>query len=161
VARRRRKDAATISLLPILSIQKCTMGIMVILICAQTLISLGQTADQYLEIGGVQQDREAVFVECQKNGVLIHPAKREVSLADLKGNGPSPFHDLLDDLKINKERKYLVLLVRPDGIESYERCYAKVRERRLDVGKDALLEGGDLILTKEGKPVVTLKKGGR
>lgn len=157
--RRRRKEAASISLLPILSIQKCTMGIMVVLICAQNLVSLGKTADQYLEIAGDTQDREGVFVECRHKGIVIHPSKEEVSLDVLKGGGPSRFHDLLDDLKDNRGKKHLVLLIRPDGTDTFWQCFIMAMKEHIEVGKEALLSGGEVILTREGKPVVSTTPG--
>jgi hypothetical protein len=160
MGRRHKNDGASISLLPILSIQKCTMGVMVVIICAQTMVSIGKTADQYLEIVGGVQDRQAVYVECQAKGVLIHPEKTEVALDMLKGPGPSAFHQLLDELAAAKDRKYLVLLIRPDGIATFEYCFKTAKfDRKLEVGKDALLPGGNIVLTKEGKQLPTAKKG--
>jgi hypothetical protein len=160
---RRRKEAATISLLPILSIQKCTMGIMVVLICAQNLVSLGETSDQVMEIGGsATPEKEPVYVECQKESVLIHESGKEVPLADLKEKeGTTAFHTLLTEMSDSESKKYLVLLIRPDGISSYDRCHRMAREKKITVGKDALLPGGKVILTKDGKPVFTRKKGER
>ena len=163
MARRRRKEGASISLVPILSIQKCAMGVMVVIICAQTTVTIAKTAadagDQYLEISGSVQDRQAVFVECQATEILIHPARTAVSLDALKGPGPSPFTKLLDELKANRDKEYLVLLIRPDGIATYERClrlaWPDNRQPKLEVGKDALLAGGKVVLTKDGKPVLS------
>src|SRR5262249_5104781 len=111
MARRRRRRTASISLLPILSIQKCTMGIMVVIICAQNMVSLGKTTDQFVEMVGAIKDREAVYVECRQKDIIIHPDKTEVGLESLKGTGPSAFHDLLDKLKTeqdkDKNKKYL------------------------------------------------------
>lgn len=163
MARRRGKDRASISLLPILSIQKCTMGVMVVIICAQTMVSIGKTADQYLEIvAGAEHDRQAVYVECQAKGVLIHPEKKQASLEALKGLGPSAFHELLDDLGAAKDKRYLVLLVRPDGIDAYDQCFKMAKlDRKLDVGKDALLPGGNIVLTRQGKRLEAGKKEAR
>jgi hypothetical protein len=159
---RRPREAATISLLPILSIQKCTMGVMVVIICAQNLVSLGETADQFLEIAGTAQDREPVYVECQQKGILIHPEKTEVALTTLQGPGPSAFHQLLEQLQgPGAGKKYLVLLVRPEGVTTFERCYRMAHERRLTVGKDALLSGGNIVLTRHGKPILSMPKAGR
>jgi hypothetical protein len=136
------------------------MGVMVVIICAQTTVAISKTAaeagDQYLEVSGTVQDREAIFVECQAKEILIHPARTAVSLETLKGLGPSPFHQLLDDLQNNRDKKYLVLLIRPDGIPVYERCLRMAYgDRKLEVGKDALLAGGKIVLTKDGKPMLT------
>jgi hypothetical protein len=173
---RRRKDAATISLLPILSIQKCTMGIMVVLICAQNLVSLGETSDQVMEIGGsANPEKVPVYVECQKDVVLIHSTGQEIPAADLKPFGPdmkpfdeikepdkpTPFHELLKELSDKDSKKYLVLLIRPEGINTFRRCYILALMREVKVGKEALLSGGKVIFTEDGKPVFTRKKGER
>jgi hypothetical protein len=160
MGRRRHREDAAISLLPMLSIQKCTMGVMVVIICAQNLVSIGKTADQYLEVVGTAKDREAVFVECRQEGVLIHPDKTTVALDTLKGQGPSLFHHLLNDLKASAGKRHLVLLVRPEGIPAYDRCVRMVWERKLDFGKDALLSGGNVVLTAGGRPLVSKGKGG-
>jgi hypothetical protein len=187
MARRRHKDDISISLVPILSIQNCAMGVMVVIICAQTAVSIARTtetylkakeedqakkgpaekppptpapqaADQYLEIVGSAKDRQAVYVECQENAILIHPAKTKVSLENLKGAGPSAFQLLLNDLGANRHKKYLVLLVRPEGTATYQLCESMARKSQLDFGKDALLSGGDVILTRGGQPVVDSQK---
>jgi hypothetical protein len=158
--RRRKKEGASISLMPILSIQKCTMGVMVVIVCAQTLTSIGKTADQYLEIAGAGQGRDVVYVECRNKDVLIHPEKTAVPLEALDGAGRSPFHQLLDELHAKRDEKYLVLLIRPDGIGAYEKCVKLALKTNppLQYGKDALLAGGDLVLTKDGRPMRMLTK---
>jgi hypothetical protein len=158
---RRRKEDASISLVPMLSIQKCTIGVLVVIICAQTLVSLGKTADQYLEIAGAAKDKQAVYVECAKDGVIIHPEGTKVAKDKLQDKGPSAYHDLLDRLGASGGKKYLVLLVRPEGVESYERCFKLAYfDRKLDVGKEALLSGGQLVLTRDGKALVRERKAG-
>jgi hypothetical protein len=175
MSRRRRNEGASISLLPILSIQKCTMGIMVVIIISQNLISLGQTEahmdDQYLEITGNSQDREPVYVECRKEGILLHPERTAVSLETLKGPGPSAYHQLLETLATDADKRYLVFLIRPDGVAAYESGVLMVyrkngeleiqKKKEIRIGKDALLSGGSVVFTKGGKPVVAAKKGGQ
>jgi hypothetical protein len=175
MARRRKKDSISISLVPILSIQKCAMGLMVVIICAQTAVSIArttekyveieehnvpprrqpfkivQTADIYLEIPGAADGREPVFVECQANEILIHPEQSKISLDSLKQVRPSAYHKLLEELATNKEKKRLVLLIRPEGIASYALCFHLARNvYKLDVGKDVLPSGGTLVLKKDG-----------
>lgn len=183
MARRRNKDAIGISLVPILSIQKCAMGVMVVIICAQTAVSIATTTEQtleiaaaepvprrqpfvivkttdlHLEIGGTSDGRDAVFVECQADGILIHPKQTKVSLEALKQPAQSAFHDLLDELQANRAKKRLVLLVRPEGIAAYKQCVQMARyDRNLDIGKEILPSGGTLFLTKDGRKLPELEK---
>jgi hypothetical protein len=180
MARRRKKDAISISLVPILSIQKCAMGLMVVIICAQTTVSIATTTEKYLEAAepkvsprrqpfvivktpdihwemtGSADGREAVFVECRANEILIHPEQKKVPLDSLKPSAQSAFHQLLEELDATRGKKRLVLLIRPDGIGTYQRCFDLARSRTyryVDVGKDVLPAGGALVLTKDGKEV--------
>jgi 3-polyprenyl-4-hydroxybenzoate decarboxylase len=171
MSRRRQKEGVGISLVPILSIQKCAMGLMVVIICAQTTVSIAKTADEILrieqkekqpppppkivivktddihvQIAGAGSGRQPVCVECRKEGVLIHPESTEVLLDILKGPGGSAFHQLLDELAKDREKKQLVLLVRPDGVAAYQSCVTLVRARLLDFGKDVIPSGGSIIL---------------
>jgi hypothetical protein len=167
---RRKQEGAQISLVPILSVQKCAMGVMVVIICAQNMVALGRSMshkdDQVLEIAGSSQEAEAVYVECQATKVLIHsPEPKEVSLAELQGGHSSAFHKLLDELQASKGKKYLVLLVRPEGIATYDPCFklANIRmanDENFRVGKEAVLSGGDIILTRDGISIHSTKKAG-
>ena len=68
---------------------------------------------------------------------------------------------LFDDIKASGGKKYIVLLVRPQGIDSFERCMAMAEKekmpdgKKMPLGKDALLAGGKVIFTLGGKPIVT------
>lgn len=156
---RRKKEGASVSLMPILSIQKCAMGVMVVIVCAQTLTSIGKTADLYMEVAqaGAGQ-REPVYVECRQAGVLIHPEKTSVAQDALEGQ--SEFSQLLADMQGKRNEKYVVFLIRPDGVATYDKCLNVMKKQNppLQFGKDALLAGGDLVLTKEGKPIAVMKK---
>ncbi|MFN4261146.1 MAG: hypothetical protein ACK4RK_17800 [Gemmataceae bacterium] len=151
---RRAKKTLSISLFPFLSVLVCAMGVMIIIITGQNLLALGQTADQLMEIAGSEQEKQPVYVECDSDGILIHPERTAVPLTALKGDGPTAFHRLLDTLKASAGKRYLVLLIRPDGIDAFERCFAMAEDHDIQVGKDVLYSGGRLILTQDGKPVL-------
>src|SRR5947208_2119088 len=55
MARRRNKDLISISLVPILSIQKCAMGLMVVIICAQTAVSIAKTTEDSVKAVEVEK----------------------------------------------------------------------------------------------------------
>lgn len=166
MARRGRKRK-TPSLFPFLSVLLCAMGVLIVVISAQNLIVVGGEIDQVLEVGGGEyDDRQAIYVECREDLVVIFPERWEVPLDSIKeSNARTKFDDLLDRLEKNNREEFLVLLIRPDGVETYFQCLYRVEERnyemsgdllggenQIQVGKDALLPGGELILTEDGKP---------
>jgi len=57
----------------------------------------------------------------------------------------NPFARLLTELKASDGKRYLVLLIRPNGIDAFENCEAIAGARKLAIGKDALLGGGRLV----------------
>ena len=152
MAKPRRKSKNSVSLFPFLSVLACSIGALIIIISTQNLIAIG-SSDQVIETTGGHTDKEPVYVECEAEGVLIHPAGTRVLKADLDKDD-SPVGKLLDELAADRDRRYLVLLVRPSGIESFQKCLKLAQDLKIDVGKDALLSGGQVIFTRDGKPVV-------
>lgn len=223
MARRRKRSGVSITLFPFLNVLACAMGVLIVIISGQNILAIG-TSDQIIEIsdpqdvddngsvieGGEERKRQAVYVECGREGIIIHPKGTRVSMASLKdleekgGIGrftrppsprdlgdrkdddqvsplarpsrgdreelaayrerlaayrervaayraklvelhPCPFDRLLVELKTIDKNRYPVLLIRPNGIESYEVCESIITARELPVGKDALLGGGRLI----------------
>lgn len=150
MARIRRKRArASFSLFPFLSVLGCTIGVLIVIISAQNIVALG-SADMVVDLGGAEREREPVYVECTRNGLLIHPRRIEVPMVQLRRDADSAFAAVLDDIELSEDRKYLLLLVRPDGIESHDRAMHLATQvwHNIRVGKDALLPGsGKVILS--------------
>ncbi|HUU43715.1 MAG TPA: hypothetical protein VMX57_08040 [Planctomycetota bacterium] len=152
MAKPQRKSKNSISLFPFLSVLACSIGALIIIISTQNLIAIG-SSDQVIDISGAATDKQPVYVECDAEGVLIHPEGTRVPKTDLE-KPDSPLGKLLGELAADKDRRYLVLLVRPSGIESFQKCLKLAQDLKIDVGKDALLSGGQVIFTRDGKPVV-------
>jgi hypothetical protein len=155
---RRRKARSSPSLFPFLSVLLCAMGVIIVVISGQNLIAVGGGLDQVLEIGaGTFEGKEPLYIECREDAIIIYPDGIEVPLDEVKAENPnSEWMQLLSSLESRKEEQYLVFLIRPEGTEAYEYCeYQANYVRGIDAGKDALLSGGDLILTENGKPVLS------
>lgn len=154
MARTRR---VTPSLFPFLSVLLCAMGVLIVVITGENLLAVGGGLDQVLEIGeGQYAGRTAVYVECTQEGLVLLPERTLVPLSVIESEQfDNPWQKLLAELERQREERYLVFLIRPEGVPAYRRCEFEASERRgLDVGKDALLSGGDLILTHDGRPVL-------
>jgi hypothetical protein len=158
---RRRKARSSPSLFPFLSVLLCAMGVLIVVISGQNLIAVGGGLDQVLEIGaGAFEGKEPIYIECREDMILIYPDFTEVPLQEIKDESPdSEWAQLLSRLETRKEDEYLVFLIRPEGVEAYDYCeYQANVIRGIDVGKDALLTGGELILTENGKPVLSTEE---
>lgn len=133
-----------VSLFPFLSVLLCAIGVVIVIMSGQTLVALSSSHDQVVRIVGDAQGRTPVYVECRADEVELHPFFGVVATEALAQEG-SPFLALLETLHRHARERYLVLLVRPDGIETFEQCLDLAQLRDLSVGKDALLQGGRLI----------------
>lgn len=156
--KRRRRSRVSPSLFPFLSVLLCAMGVLIVVISGQNLLAVGGGVDQALEIGsGTFEGKEAIYIECRAEGILIYPDKTAVSLEAIRNEEPgSEWMRLLAQLEQHREEQYLVFLIRPEGTEVYDYCeYQSKYVRSIDAGKDALLSGGDLILLEHGKPILS------
>jgi len=153
VKTRRRRARATFSLFPFLSVLGCAIGVLIVIISAQNIVALG-SADMVLDVGGTEREREPVYVECTREGLLIHPQRIIVPIAELRRDVDSAFAALLDSIQLSEDRQYLLLLVRPDGIASYDRAMEMATHvwRNIRVGKDALLPGRGRVIFSGGGP---------
>ena len=105
--------------------------------------------------------KEPVFVECHAGGVNIFPRSGEpvTVVREALEDAGSPLGLLLGSLEADRGRRYLVLLVRPSGIESFNVCRNLAYRRGLEVGKDAVFEKGELHVRARGGPAKAAKVG--
>lgn len=151
------RRATGVTLFPFLNVLVCAMGVVIVIMAGQTLISLESGHDQVVRIVGDAKGRTPSYVECRSHEVQLHPDGPVVS-AEALALGDSLFHDLLSELDRYSREKYLVLLVRPDGIDTFEKCLSAAEARGLSLGKDALLPGGRLIFREDG-PMQAVESG--
>ena len=160
MARARIHADTPFSLFPFLSVLTCAIGVLIVIISGQNLIAIG-TADQIIELSDETRGRQPRFVECTREGIVIHPEGRRVPLAEVNLDDDSVFGKLVEDLKTNRRERYLVLLIRTDGIESFDRCRYLAMKSKIDMGKDAIPGWGRLIFTAGGKPVLATQPATR
>lgn len=160
MARPRNHADTPFSLFPFLSVLTCAMGVLIVIISGQNLIAIG-TADQIIELSDETRGRQPRFVECTREGIVIHPHGRRVPLDEVNLDAGSAFGELVKELKADDSERYLVLLIRTDGIDSFYRCRYLARKSKIDMGKDAVPGRGRLIFTTGGKPVLAARPATR
>lgn len=131
------------TLLPFLSVLVGVIGTMMLVITGMSVVGLQKT-DQVIELEhDPQTNKEAVFVECRQDGLLLHPEGTFVPLSGIAATDSQWSRRLLD-LAADKDRRYLVLLIRPDGIECFRRSLSRAKDAGVDVGFDPVYATGEI-----------------
>jgi hypothetical protein len=151
VAKRKTKDPE-FSLFPFLSVLVAVMGTLILIIAGMTQIGLA-SPKQRVEVDAFDPGKKnPVYVECQEDGVLIHPddptrgAPIFVERGGLEAPG-SAWYSLLTRLEYDPNR-YLQLLVRHDGVATFNAARASVSEAGIDVGYEPITGSGEVIFHK-------------
>jgi hypothetical protein len=151
VARRKTKDPE-FSLFPFLSVLVAVMGTLILIIAGMTEIGLASPR-QRVEVDAFDATRKnPVYVECQRDGVLIHPddptsgAPVFVTRRDL----PEPdaaFAALVNRLQYDPSR-YLQMLVRQDGVGTFHDVRAAVSDTGVELGYEPIFGSGDVLFQR-------------
>jgi hypothetical protein len=153
VARRKTKDPE-FSLFPFLSVLVAVMGTLILIIAGMTQIGLA-SPKQRVEVDAFDPTKKnPVYVECQSEGVLIHPddptAGAPVFVARHRMETPdSAWYALVTRLQYDPTR-YLQMLVRADGVGTFNEARAAVSDTGIDVGYEPLFGSGDVRFHQKG-----------
>ena len=144
----RRKQQTEVELFPFLSVLACTIGTLILLIIVLTTQALEPQeavivakADE--DSQGSNTNKTPLYLEARKDGFILHPSKDFAPRADLYDE-QSPLRKTIANLKANKDKQYLILILRPDGLEMFEKARELVQEEGIDIGYEPLEYGLDL-----------------
>lgn len=145
---RRKPHDPEVSLFPFLSVLAAVMGTLILIIAGMSQIALARPR-QGVDVEAFKPGKKTpIFVECRKKGLLIHPDDPltgkpvEVSRAELDDIG-SPWHTLRTRLELD-DSHYLMLLVRPDGVGTFNAARESVSAGSIDIGYEPLFGDGDI-----------------
>ena len=120
-----------VSLFPMFNILVCTLGVLIFVLSTVVTISLGVGKSILIvpELpGGEGHSKTPIFIEWNGSELIAYPSKQKVhfnvNLRKIKTYretyiymdaqvGNSPFGTILNDIYDNRQRKYVILLVRP------------------------------------------------
>jgi hypothetical protein len=149
----RRKSSIEIQLFPFLSVIACTIGSLILLIIILTTQALEpQEAKVVAKTGGEGEGKKAanniknktpVYIECRQDGFILHPSKQFAPRADIYDE-QSPLRKMIANLKANKEKQYLIIILRPDGLEMFDKLRVLVFQQGIDIGYEPLEFGLEL-----------------
>ncbi|WP_319421672.1 hypothetical protein [Pleurocapsa sp. FMAR1] len=86
--------------------------------------------------GSINQNKIPLYVECQKNGVIIHPSQEFVATEDLNQSN-SVLNQLFSQIKAEKE-EYIIVAIRPDGIEVFQKIRELIESEGIDIGYEPI-----------------------
>jgi hypothetical protein len=151
----RQKRAISQDLSSFMCIILMVIGVMIIILIVNVVLiisnpeniritSLIQSAGawnpgQEPELGGGQpfpfgnRSKEPVYVDVQKEYLVLYPSQEIVSLRDLERTG-NAFESLLNDVEGKKEQEYVILLARPGTAPVFHRLKRLVLDRGIDLG---------------------------
>ncbi len=152
MARRKPQDPE-VSLFPFLSVLAAVMGTLILIIAGMSQIALARPRQGVDFEAFAPGKKNPIFVECRKKGLLIHPDDPmkgkaiEVSRGELEDIG-SPWHTLRARLALD-DSHYLMLLVRPDGVGTFNDARESVSGTNIEVGYEPLFGDGDIRFRKK------------
>lgn len=159
MARRKATDPG-LSLFPFLSVLAAVMGTLILIISGMSQLALA-SPKQGVEVRSFDPGKKnPIYVECRKYGVRIYPddptqgkpkwvPREEIFWED------SPWRDVTLRLEHDGTR-YLMLLVRDNGIGTYNDVRASINGSNIDVGYEPLFGKGPIKFQKrkQSKPSV-------
>jgi len=77
------------------------------------------------------------FIDCTPSGVIIQSTATKVGWDDLQQRG-NALELVLDQIQSNKEKEYVVVIVRPQSLKFYRQVRNMIAKRQVDVGYEPL-----------------------
>lgn len=143
-----RKKHTEVELFPFLSILACTIGTLILLIIILTTQALDPqeavvVAKTDEDSKGSNQTKTPIYIECRQDGFILHPSKEFAPRADIFQE-ESPLRQTIEELQANKNEEYLIVILRPDGLEMFNKLRELVEEKGIDIGYEPLEFGLEL-----------------
>lgn len=142
---RRRRERATVSLFPFLSILVCLMGVLAFIMIGIAVVS-ATNPGVTIKMEGSHTKRPT-FVECHGDQLVLHPERLQVPLYKMEAEG-SPFMRLIDRLVRHKTQEYVIFAIYPSGIDCFYKGRSIAKKRGIDFGFEPMLEGWQLRLER-------------
>lgn len=143
-----QKKRTEVELFPFLSVLACTIGTLILLIIVMTTQALEPqeavvVAKTDEDSEGANKTKTPLYIECRQDGFVLHPDKEFAPRADFYDQ-ESSFRKMIANLKANKDKQYLIVILRPDGLEMFNKLRNLVKEEGIDIGYEPLEFGLEL-----------------
>ncbi|GFE67788.1 hypothetical protein [Chroococcus sp. FPU101] len=131
--------ATEIELFPFLSVLACTIGTLILLIIVLTTQIFGEQQSVTIiakSETGKNASKKPRYIECRQDGIIIYPQEEFIPQQYLKLS--DTLLELLLTLKQNKDKEYLIVAVRPDGIETFQQVRGLIEKQGIDIGYEPI-----------------------
>ena len=144
--RRINSHKIELELFPFLSVLACTIGSLILLI----IVVSTQTLDTNPEVtivakieNGTNRGKKPRYIECREDGVIIYPSQEFIPLNQL-AQPNSPLLSLIAQVKANRDKEYVIVALRPKGIEVFQTVRDLIEQEEIDIGYEPIEEGWTL-----------------
>ena len=146
------KNHIEVELFPFLSILACTIGTLILLIIVLTTQALEQQEVTIIAKTeqGENQSKAPRYIECRQNGVVLYPSEEFVPQEQLDDPN-SALQKLIAQVKANKDKEYLIVALRPNGIDIFERIRNLVEDEGIDIGYEPVDSTWKLTIQQEAE----------
>ena len=139
--RRRNNSPPAQNLESFLDILTCTIGIFILMIIIMTTqVVNNQEVTIVAETegeNGVNKSKNPRYIECRSNGVVLYPGEEFVPQDKL--NEPnSAIAKLIAQVQKNRDREYLIVAVRANGIDTFQLVRNLVERAEIDIGYEPI-----------------------
>ncbi len=124
-----------------LDILTCTIGIFILMIIIMTTQAINKQevtiVAQTEGENGANQSKNPRYIECRHNGVILYPGEEFVPQEKL--NDPnSAMTKLIAQVQENRDREYLIVAVRSNGIDTFNLVRNLVQGAEIDIGYEPI-----------------------
>jgi len=151
----RRRQPASISLFPFLSVLMCAIGTLVLVVCGMTLLSLEDEHQTFVvtieESGparrGQAYKQQPIYVVCAGSGLTVFRGanqRQDLSSTELS---EARLGRLVQEFSSLRGKRWPVLFVKPSGLDHMNRLYRKLSAADVTVGRWAFSEETDFVCT--------------
>jgi biopolymer transport protein ExbD len=145
--RRSKSNKIELELFPFLSVLACTIGSLILLIIVLSTETLKENPEVTIiaktEAGGVNRKKQPRYIECKEDGIVIYPSQEFVPKNELtKPN--SKLANFITEIKQNREKEYVIVAVRPNGIDVFQKVRELIEKEEIDIGYEPIEEGWKL-----------------
>ncbi|HAC63662.1 MAG TPA: hypothetical protein DCF68_09025 [Cyanothece sp. UBA12306] len=143
-----------IELFPFLSILACTIGTLILLIIVLTTQLLSNQREITIiaktDTAGDNNRKIPKYIECREDGVILHPSQEFVAKSEINSRG-SKLSKLIAKVRENRNKEYLIVVLRPEGIEVFQKVREMVEKQGIDLGYEPLEKGWKLTIEESKK----------
>jgi hypothetical protein len=131
-----------IELFPFLSVLACTIGsliLLIIVISTQTLSSDREITIIAKTEEGKNAQKIPRYIECREDGVVIYPSQEFIPKDKLNRQN-SKLLQLISEVKNKSQKEYVIVAVRPQGIEIFKQVRELIERENIDIGYEPIEE---------------------